>query len=242
MKYVVKILEPTDLWYLQNNINKETNKFYHPTRHIPFVQQVEIQLNNAGVIIQKGSLHSCLGQLQHGVYKTDNRLKDMWVSLTTDAEYNAPIYKGTGVVHLEPRQKGFFLHYTPVELLDSEQWEFDDGVFQFCSDNVVLGTKRLKLRQMVGSNDGKWRIALRALPEQNAGVIVGTTAPARIIELRKGETLMADYDMVKGFTNGIEEEYRKLGHFGKGGGEGYVWIYSGAGKLLVSEMDGMGLG
>ncbi len=95
---------------------------------------------------------------------------------------------------------------------------------------------------MAGSNDGKWRIALKALPGQKAKIIAGTTAPARIIELRKGETLMADYDMVKGFTNGIEEEYRKLGHFGKGGGESYVWIYSGQGKLLVSETDGMGLG
>jgi hypothetical protein len=47
---------------------------------------------------------------------------------------------------------------------------------------------------------------------------------------------------VKGFTKGIEEDYRKLGHFGKGGGEGYVWFYQGKGKLLVCENDGMGLG
>lgn len=242
MKHLVKILEPTDLWYLQNNINKETNKFYHPTKNIPFVQQVEIIIENSGVIIQKGALHWCFGKLTHGVYKTDNRLKDMWVSLTTEADYNAPIYQGTGVVHLEPRQKGHFLNYTAIDLSDLEQWEFDDGVFQFCSDNVVLGTKRLKLRQMAGSNDGRWRIALKALSGQQAQVVLGTTAPSRVIELRKGETLMADYDMVKGFTNGIEEEYRKLGHFGKGGGEGYVWIYSGEGKLLVSETDGMNLG
>ncbi|MFB2877603.1 hypothetical protein [Floridanema aerugineum] len=38
MEYLVKVLEPTDLWDLQNNINKETNKYYHPTRTIPFVQ------------------------------------------------------------------------------------------------------------------------------------------------------------------------------------------------------------
>lgn len=53
MQHEVKILEPTDLWYLQNNINKETNKFFHPTKNIPFVQQVEIKLENSGVIIQK---------------------------------------------------------------------------------------------------------------------------------------------------------------------------------------------
>jgi uncharacterized protein (AIM24 family) len=242
MKYEVKILEPTDLWYLQNNINKETNKFYHPTKNIPFVQQVEIHLTNSGVIIQKGGLHSCIGQITYGVYKTDNRLKDMWVSLTTEMDYNAPIYKGTGKVYLEPRQKGNFRHYTPIELSENEQWELDDGTFQFCSDNVVLGTKRLKFRQMVGSNDGRWRIALKGLPGQKAKVVAGTAAPTRVIELKKGETLMADYDLVKGFTNGIEEEYRKLGHLGKGGGEGYVWVYSGEGKLLVSETDGMGLG
>lgn len=242
MKYEVKILEPTDLWYLQNNINKETNKFYHPTKTIPFVQQVEIHLDNSGTILQKGALHRCLGQLNYGIYKTDNRLRDIWVSLTTEMEYNAPIYKGTGRVYLEPRQKGYFMHYTPVEMSESEQWEFDDEIFQFCSDNVVLGTKRLKFRQMAGSNDGRWRIALKALPEQIAQAVVGTTTPAKIIELRKGEMVMADYDLVKGFTNGIEEEYRKLGHFGKGGGEGYVWVYSGAGKLLVTEMEGMGLG
>ncbi len=57
MKYEIKVLEPTDLWYVQNNINKETNKFYHPTNNIPFVQQVEIKLNNSGVINQKGALH-----------------------------------------------------------------------------------------------------------------------------------------------------------------------------------------
>jgi uncharacterized protein (AIM24 family) len=242
MKHEVKILEPTDLWYLQNNINKETNRFYHPTKTIPFVQQVEIHLDNEGAILQKGALHRCRGKLTYGIYKTDNRLKDMWVSLTTETDYNAPIYKGTGIIHLEPRQKGSFIHYTLIELSDLERWEFDDGIFQFCSDNVVLGTKRLKLRQMIGSNDGKWRIALTALPGQKATVVVGTTAPVRIVELKKGETLMADYDMVKGFTNGIEEEYRKLGHFGKGGGESYLWFYSGEGKLLVSETDGMDLG
>ncbi len=242
MKHEVKILEPTDLWYLQSNINKETNKYYHPTKYIPFVQQVEIHLDNEGVIIQTGALHRCIGRLNYGVYKTDNRLKDMWVSLTTEMDYNAPTYKGTGRVYLEPRQKGYFLHYTPIELSDSVQWEFDDGTFQFCSDNVVLGTKRLKFRQMAGSNDGRWRIALKALPEQKAKVVAGTTAPARIVELKKGEILMADYDLVKGFTNGIEEDYRKLGHLGKGGGEGYVWIYGGEGKLLVTETDGMNLG
>ncbi|HEY9650826.1 MAG TPA: AIM24 family protein [Coleofasciculaceae cyanobacterium] len=242
MRHDVNILEPTDLWYLQNNINKETNKFYHPTRSIPFVQQMEINLENEGVILQKGALHRCIGQLTYGVYKTDNRLKDMWVSLTTDMDYNAPLYKGTGRIYLEPKQKGYFLHYTAIELSNSESWEFDDGVFQFCSDNVVLGTKRLKFRQMAGSTDGRWRIALRALPGQNAQVVVGTIAPARVIKLKKGETLMADYDLVKGFTSGIEEDYRKLGHLGKGGGEGYVWVYGGEGKLLVSEMDGMGLG
>jgi uncharacterized protein (AIM24 family) len=242
MKYAVKILEPTDLWYLQNNINKETNKYYHPTKNIPFVQQVEIHLDNSGTIIQKGAMHSCIGQLTYGVYKTDNRLKDMWISLTTEMEYNAPIYKGTGKVSLEPRTKGNFLHYTAIELSDLEQWEFDDGIFQFCSDNVVLGTKKLKFRQMVGSPDGRWRIALKALPGQIATVVTGTNAEARIIEIRKGETVIADCDLVKGFTSGIEEDYRKLGHFDKGGGEGYVWFYSGEGKLLVSETDGMGLG
>lgn len=241
MRYEVKILEPTDLWYLQNNINKETNKFYHPTKNIPFVQQVEIHLENSGAVIQKGALHRCIGHLTYGVYKTDNRLKDMWVSLTTDMDYNAPVYQGTGRIYLEPRKKGNFLYYTPVELSDVEQWEFDDGIFQFCSDNVILGTKKLKFRQMAGSADGRWRIALKALPSQQAKVVAGTTAPGRVIELKKGEMLMADYDLVKGFTNGIEEEYRKLGHFGKGGGEGYVWVYTGEGRLLISETDGMAL-
>ncbi len=242
MKYEINVLEPTDLWYVQNNINKETNKFYHPTKNIPFVQQVEINLNNAGVIIQKGALHWCMGQLSYGVYKTDNRLKDMWVSLTTEIEYNAPVYHGTGTVKLEPRQKGNFLHYMPIELSDAEQWEFDDGIFQFCSDNVVIGAKKLKFRQMAGTTDGRWRIAVKALREHQAQVVTATNTPAKIVELRQGEVLIADCDLVKGFTKGIEEDYRKLGHFGKGGGEGYVWFYQGKGKLLVCENDAMGLG
>ena len=242
MQHQVKILEPTDFWYLENNINKETNRYYHPTKDIPFVQQVEINLENSGVVIQKGSMYSCVGKLTYGVYKTDNRLKDIWISLRTDIDYNAPVYRGTGTVKLEPRQKGNFLHYTPIELLEHEQWEFDDGVFQFCSDNVVIGTKRLKFRQISGSDDGRWRIALSAIAGQKAQVVTATFAPTKIIELNKGEILIADYDMVKGFTKGIEEDYRKLGHFGKGGGEGFVWFYSGEGKLLVCETSGMALG
>jgi uncharacterized protein (AIM24 family) len=242
MQHEVKIIEPTDLWYLQNNINKETNKLFHPTKSIPFVQQLEIKLNNSGTIIQKGALHRCSGRLTYGVYKTDNRLRDIWVSLTTETEYNAPVYRGTGSVFLEPRLKGHFLHYTQIQVLPSEQWEFDDNVFQFCSDNVVIGARRLKLRQMAGSTDGTWRVTLAPLPEQQAEVVTGTSNPTRIIELRAGETLIADYDLVKGFTKGVREDYRKLGHFGKGGGEGYVWIYEGQGKLLISEMEGLGLG
>ncbi|MEG3923793.1 AIM24 family protein [Microcoleus sp. T3_D1] len=242
MKYEIKVLEPTDLWYIQNNINPETNKFYHPTKNIPLVQQAEINLNNSGVIIQKGALHWCMGKLTSGVYKTDNRLKDMWVSLTTEMDYNAPVYQGSGTVKLEPRQKGHFLHYTPIALSDGEQWEFDDGVFQFCSDNVVIGAKKLKFRQVAASNDGRWRIAVTALREQTATVVAATSSPAKVVELKQGETLIADCDLVKGFTKGIEEDYRKLGHFGKGGGEGYVWYYQGKGKLLVCENDAMGLG
>ncbi len=241
MQHEVKILEPTDLWYLQNNINKETNKFFHPTKNIPFVQQVEIKLENSGVIIQKGSLHSCLGKLDYGTYKTDNRIKDIWVSLMTDVDYNAPVYRGKGIVKLEPRKKGYFLDYTAIDVSDGEQWEFDDGVFQFCSDNVAIGTKKLKFRQMAGSNDGKMRIAIKALPGQKAQIVTATSAPAKVIEMQNHEVLIADYDMVKGFTNGIKEDYCKLGYFGKGGGEGYVWTYSGQGKLLVSETDGMGI-
>ena len=94
-----------------------------------------------------------MGKLTYGVYKTDNRLKDMWVSLTTEMDYNAPVYQGTGTVKLEPRQKGHFLHYTPIDLSDAQQWEFDDGVFQFCSDNVVIGAKKLKFQQVAGSTD-----------------------------------------------------------------------------------------
>lgn len=241
MEYEVQILEPTDLWYLQNNINKDTNKYYHPTKHIPFVQQVEIRLENSGIVIQKGTLHSCVGALNYGVYKTDNRLRDIWVSLRTEIEYNAPVYKGTGTVKLEPKQQGYFLYYTPIYLLENEQWEFDDGIFQFCSDNLMIGAKKLKYRQMAGSSDGRWRIAFTALPGQKGVVVAATNVPAKIIELKRGETLIADYDMVKGFTNGITEDYRKLGHFGKGGGEGYVWVYDGEGKLLVTETDGMNL-
>ncbi|MEG4210164.1 AIM24 family protein [Microcoleus sp. S13_B4] len=201
-----------------------------------------MNLNNSGVIIQKGALHWCLGKLISGVYKTYNRLKDMCVSLTTEMDYNAPVYQGTGTVKLEPRQKGLFLHYMPIELLDGEQWEFDDGIFQLCSDNVVIGAKKLKFRQVAASNDGRWRIAVTALREQKATVVAATSSPAKVVELKQGETLIADCDLVKGFTKGIEEEYRKLGHFGKGGGEGYVWFYQGKGKLLICENDAMGLG
>jgi len=96
------------------------------------------------------------------IKQTDNRLKDMWVSLTREMDYNAPVYQGTGTVKLEPRQKGDFLHYTLIDLSDAQQGEFDDGIFQFCSDNVVIGAKKLKFRQVAGSTDGRWRIAVTA--------------------------------------------------------------------------------
>ena len=71
MKYEIKVLEPTDLWYVQNNINKETNKFYHPTNNIPFVQQVEINLNNSGVIDSKRCAALVYGKIdrKHPGYK-----------------------------------------------------------------------------------------------------------------------------------------------------------------------------
>jgi hypothetical protein len=80
MKYEIKVLEPTDLWYIQNNINPETNKFYHPTKNIPLVQQAEINLNNSGVIIQKGALHWCMGKLTSGVtaQKPLKKHKNIW--------------------------------------------------------------------------------------------------------------------------------------------------------------------
>src|ERR687886_59365 len=200
MKYEIKVLEPTDLWYVQNNINPETNKFYQPTKNIPFVQQVEINLNNSGLIIQKGALHWCIGKLTWGVYKTDNRLKDMWVSLTTEMDYNAPVYQGTGTVKLEPRQKGHFLHYTPIELLDAQQWEFDDGIFQFCSDNLVIGAKKLKFRQVAASTDKRISKVVQA-----PGFIRGIN-PKSKIENRKSSTPA----FIRGVASKIENRKSKI--------------------------------
>jgi hypothetical protein len=56
----------------------------------------------------------------------------------------------------------------------------------------------------------------------------------RIFDLRFG------IDSTDKSRGGYHQEI--LGHFGKGGPEGYVWFYQGKGKLLVCENDAMGLG
>jgi hypothetical protein len=54
-------------------------------------------------------------------------------------------------------------------------------------------------------------LLLQRRREQKATVVAATSSPAKIVELKQGETLIADCDLVKGFTKGIEEDYRKLG-------------------------------
>jgi len=59
MKYI-RFFGTLDLWYIKNNINPETNKFYHPLRIFRLFNRSEIS-EQFGAIIQKGALHWCMG-------------------------------------------------------------------------------------------------------------------------------------------------------------------------------------
>lgn len=100
------------------------------------LRQVRIEINDAAVRLEAGSLHFMKGDIE-----ADNKIggivglgKKIIGSKLTEESTFKPLYYGTGELFLEPS----FAHYALIELED-EEVIVDDGLFYACEEGVEVG-------------------------------------------------------------------------------------------------------
>ena len=122
-------------------------------------RQVFVELQNRGCITQAGAMQWMLGNvnMETGVKGVGNFLGKMASAAVTKESAIKPIYRGNGVMMLEPT-------YKHILLMDVAEWGtvvLDDGLFLACEDTLQQKTvARSNISSAVLGNEGLFNLSL----------------------------------------------------------------------------------
>lgn len=122
-------------------------------------RQVFVELGKSGCITQAGAMQWMIGNvnMESGVKGVGNFLGKMASAAVTKETAIKPVYKGNGVLMLEPT-------YRHILLMDVSEWGtvvLDDGLFLACEDTIQQKTvARSNLSSAVLGNEGLFNLTL----------------------------------------------------------------------------------
>tara|TARA_B100001123_G_scaffold324253_1_gene364174 strand:- start:319 stop:1008 length:690 start_codon:yes stop_codon:yes gene_type:complete len=192
------------------------------------LRMVKVTLNGDTVRSESGALHYMKGDIEMqtkmpGVGK-------MLKSLVSKEDIFRPTYTGTGEAYFGPPS---FDEYHIIEL-NNESWVLDQGAY-VCSDFTIdIGAVRNKGVSMVFGGEGIFQTTVKG----SGTVVFKSPGPIEEIHLN-GETLTVDGRFAVAREGSLEFKTRLLG---KGvmskvaGGEGFVNVISGTGKVLLAPV------
>lgn len=202
-------------------------------------RQVLIALNGDSAKIQAGAMQWMFGDVESetglgsGIKAVGNLLKGAVASMVTNETAVKPLYKGTGMVMLEPTYKHIILE-------DVSSWGegivLDDGLFLACDtelkEKVILNSKSIST---AFANKGIWNLSLSG---EGVAVLESPVPREELIEFDlHNDTLKIDGSMAIAWSKSLEFTCEKssktlLGSmFNK---EGLVNVYRGTGKVLMA--------
>ena len=195
------------------------------------LRMLKVVLQGDSVRSESGALHYMRGDIQMqtkmpGVGK-------MLKSLVSKEDIFRPVYSGNGEAYFGPPS---FDEYHIMELND-ESWVLDQGAY-VCSDFAIeIGVVRNKGVSMVLSGEGVFQTTVKG----SGTVVFKSPGPLEEIHLN-GETLTVDGRFAVAREGSLEFKTQLLG---KGvmskvaGGEGFVNVISGTGKVLLAPVPTM---
>ena len=193
------------------------------------LRMVKVALQGDEVRSERGAMHYMRGQIEM-VTKMPGVGK-LLKSVVSKESIFRPTYKGTGQVYFGPPS---FDEYHVMELND-ESWILDQGAY-VCSDmSLEIGAIRNKgLKTMAFGGEGIFQTSVRG----TGTVVFKSAGPLEEIQLN-GETLTVDGRFAVAREGSLQFETKLLG---KGimskaaGGEGFVNVISGTGKVLLAPV------
>ena len=195
------------------------------------LKMVKVTLKGDTVRSESGALHYMKGDIQMqtkmpGVGK-------MLKSLVSKEDIFRPTYTGTGEAYFGPPS---FDEYHILEL-NNESWVLDQGAY-VCSDfPIEIGVVRNKGISMVFGSEGLFQTTVNG----SGTVVFKSPGPIEEVHLN-GETLTVDGSFAVAREGSLDFKTELLG---KGvmskvaGGEGFVNVISGTGKVLLAPVPTM---
>ena len=193
------------------------------------LRMVKVTLNADEVRSERGALHYMRGQIE--MVSSLPGVGKLLKSLATKESIFRPTYKGTGEVFFGPPT---FDEYHVMEL-NNESWVLDQGAY-VCSDmSIDIGAIRNKgLKTMFASGEGIFQTSVQGTGK----VVFKSPGPIQEIQLN-GDTLTVDGRFAVAREGTLQFKTHLLG---KGvmsklsGGEGWVNVISGTGKVLLAPV------
>ena len=193
------------------------------------LRMVKVVLQGDEVRSERGAMHYMRGEIE--MVTTMPGVGKLLKSVVSKESIFRPTYKGTGEVYFGPPS---FDEYHVMEL-NNESWILDQGAY-ICSDmSIDIGAIRNKgIATMAFGGEGIFQTSA-----QGTGTVVfKSPGPLQEIEL-DGETLTVDGRFAVAREGSLQFKTQLLGKgiMSKvGGGEGFVNVISGTGKVLLSPV------
>lgn len=205
-------------------------------------RQVLIELNNNEYTISAGSMQWTVGnvQMETGVKGAGDLLGKAIKGAVTKESAVKPIYKGKGILVLEPT-------YRHILLEDLSNWEggmvLDDGLFLACESSVNQSVvARSNISSAVFGGEGLFNLKL-----EGTGIAALESFVPRdeLVEISlENDVLKVDGNFAVAWSGTLNFTVEKSSKtlIGSGiSGEGLVNVYRGTGKVLLAPINGQAM-
>ncbi len=205
-------------------------------------RQVLIEINDNEYTVSSGAMQWTVGnvQMETGVKGAGDFLGKAIKGAVTKESTVKPIYKGKGILVLEPT-------YRHILLEDLSEWEggmvLDDGMFLACESRVNQSiVARSNISSAVFGGEGLFNLKL-----EGAGIaaLESCVPKSELIEITlTNDVLKVDGNFAVAWSGTLEFTVEKSSKtlIGSGiSGEGLVNVYRGTGKVLLAPVNGQAM-
>ncbi len=200
-------------------------------------RQVAMELKNSGATIQSGAMQWTLGNIEcsTGVKGAGDFLGKMVKGAVTGESAVKPVYKGNGLLVLEPT-------YKYVLLEDVSNWVggmvIDDGMFLACEDGVEQSiAKRSNFSSAIAGGEGLFNLCLSG---KGVAVLESPVPREELIEINlDNDMVRIDGNYAVAWSKSLQFTVERSSKSLLGSavnGEGLVNVYRGTGKILMAPV------
>lgn len=201
-------------------------------------RQLLVELNGSnGVTVQSGAMQWMAGNIQPktGIKSAGDLFSKMIKSTVTSESVVKPEYRGTGLLCLEPT-------YKHIILKDLSEWGgslvVEDGLFLACDADIKQKVvARSNISSAVLGNEGLFNLCLQG----NGVVALESDVPeSELIEVTlDNDVIKIDGNMALCWSSSLQftvERTTKTLVGSAASGEGFVNVYRGTGKILMTPV------